>query len=728
MKIFALVTDAFGGQGGIAKFNRDLLSALCGQPEVEKVVAIPRLIPESPGKLPEKLEFVAGSAGGKIRFALAVLKSAIANRESQIILCGHINLLPLAFIARWFCRAPIVLVVHGIDAWQPTGSWLVNRLVRKIDAVVAVSDFTRQKFLAWAQPEHAREFILPNCVDLAQFAPGPKDTALLDRYGLRDRTVLLTVARLSAQEKYKGIDEVLEVLPALAQQIPNVSYLIVGDGSDRARLAAKAAQLGVAERVVFAGWIPGAETVAHYRLADAFVMPGHGEGFGIVYLEALASGVPVLASTADASAEVVRDCELATVAPPDRPDEIRAGIFRALKMSRGAVPARVREFSTEKFNDRCAKIFAALGGPGNVLVFRIGQLGDTIVALPAMRAVRQHFPAARLTLLCDRHPGKPRVLAADLLRGAGLFEAFESYVVDASLAGRLLRPLRMAALARRLRRLRFDTLVYLAPSNRAPGQMARDRKFFALAGIQNFIGLKGFPELPRKVPGRPLDGTLAEADLLLARLAADGIPVPGAGRGAMDLGLGAVEEAEVAAWRARLPADGGRRWVGIGPGSKMPAKRWPEERYREVVAGLIAAADVWPVIFGGPEDRAVGERLLAAWGRGYNAAGELSLRGSPAALRHCRIYLGNDTGTMHLAAAAGVPCVAVFSAREWPGMWYPYGVPQRVFRTAIECEGCALEVCTEKQNECLTRIQPAAVLAACRELLRAAEPPGAAEI
>jgi ADP-heptose:LPS heptosyltransferase len=135
------------------------------------------------------------------------------------------------------------------------------------------------------------------------------------------------------------------------------------------------------------------------------------------------------------------------------------------------------------------------------------------------------------------------------------------------------------------------------------------------------------------------------------------------------------------------------------------------------VAKLIAEFDVWPVVFGGPEDMAMSVRLIAAWGRGYNAAGALGLRGAAAALRRCKLYLGNDTGTMHLAAAAGVRCVAVFSAREWPGMWYPYGVARKIFRSQIECEGCALEVCVEKKNECLTRISGAEVLEACREFL-----------
>lgn len=351
--------------------------------------------------------------------------------------------------------------------------------------------------------------------------------------------------------------------------------------------------------------------------------------------------------------------------------------------------------------------------PGRMLVFRIGQLGDTVVALPALWVLRRQFPQAHLTLLCDRHPGKRHVLASELLAGAGVLDGFESYVVDDSFAGRLLRPVRMLALVARLRRGGYDTLAYLAPSTRRPAEVARDRKIFAAAGLRHYLGMEGFTPLPRKIPGQPLGPTAAESDLLLARLAADGLPVPGPGQGSLELGVGAAEVQQVGAWLHGLPSDGGRRWVGVGPGSKMPAKRWPEERFQTVLNRLIASHDIWPVVFGGPEDRAVGDRLIAAAGRGYSAAGELTLRGSVAALQRCALYVGNDTGTMHLAAAARVPCVALFSSREWPGMWFPYGVPQTVLRTPIECEGCALTDCVERRQECLMRIQSESVFEGC---------------
>ena len=352
-----------------------------------------------------------------------------------------------------------------------------------------------------------------------------------------------------------------------------------------------------------------------------------------------------------------------------------------------------------------------------ILVYRIGQLGDTIVALPAMWAIKKHFPDASLTLLCDRHPRQNFVLATDLLAGAGLFDEFLSYPVDSSRAGIVFRPFRMLRLLWALRRRAFDLLVYLAPSLRKPAQVERDRRFFAAAGMKRFLGLRGFPWPTAKTAGQPLAAVSAEADLLLARIAADEIRVPPPGQGCFELNLGKAEEQQVQAWLRALPSDGGRPWVGVGPGSKMAAKRWPPERFSQVGARLVAEHDVWPVVFGGPPDRALGDTLVGNWGRGYNAAGALALRPATAALKRCRLYLGNDTGTMHLAAAVGVRCAAIFSARDLPGRWHPNGEGHRVFRAPIDCEGCGLVECIERRSECLRRITVPEVVAACEALL-----------
>ena len=358
---------------------------------------------------------------------------------------------------------------------------------------------------------------------------------------------------------------------------------------------------------------------------------------------------------------------------------------------------------------------AIVTSPKRILVFRIGQLGDTIVALPAMWLVRKNYPGAHIALLCDRHPGKTHVIASDLLRGSKIFDEYLSYPVSES--GEFMRSGRMATLLANIRRKNFDTLVYLAPTNRTAEQVARDRRFFSLAGIRNFIGMHGFEHLEPKQEGEPMVSSPPESELLFRRLETSGLKAESGDRSRMDLGLNEADEAVLRGWLSTLPSDQGRAWIAVGPGSKMPAKRWPLERFLHVIGELISEFDIWPVIFGGEEDRVIGAWLLDRWGSGYNAAGALGIRSSLAAMKHCELFIGNDTGTMHMAAAVGLPCVAIFSSRERPGLWYPLGEGHRVFRSAIDCEGCGLVECLELGNECLKRISVEEVLSACRELL-----------
>jgi glycosyltransferase involved in cell wall biosynthesis len=250
-------------------------------------------------------------------------------------------------------RAPLLLIIYGIDAWNPLRSILTKYLLSKIDFIISISDITKQKFLTWSHLTKPKYFILPNAVTQMDYGAGPKNVELLERYGLSDKTVLMTLGRLAPEEQYKGFDEIMELLPALSKQIPRIAYLIVGDGEDRPRLEAKAQALGVGDRVVFAGFIPEAEKADHYRLADAFVMPGRGEGFGFVFLEALACGIPVVGSSLDGSREALRRGALGILVDPRRPDEVQAGVLEALKRPRGVIPPGLDYFSFENFAERC---------------------------------------------------------------------------------------------------------------------------------------------------------------------------------------------------------------------------------------------------------------------------------------------------------------------------------------------------------------------------------------
>jgi ADP-heptose:LPS heptosyltransferase len=149
----------------------------------------------------------------------------------------------------------------------------------------------------------------------------------------------------------------------------------------------------------------------------------------------------------------------------------------------------------------------------------------------------------------------------------------------------------------------------------------------------------------------------------------------------------------------------------------VPSKIWPQENYRAVGRRLIDEFGLTPVVFGGPEDRATGEALIGSWKKGCCAAGALGVREAAAAMKDALFYLGNDTGTMHLAAAVGTPCVAIFSAQDWPGRWHPYGAGHQVLRLSVACEGCKLEICNRKL-ECLRQISPETVFKCCAAVIR----------
>ena len=355
-RALVLVTDAFGGYGGIAKFNRDLLSALAAMPACAEVVAIPRRLDERPGAIPVRVDFRAQAAGGKLRFALAALREAWST-PVNLVIAGHINLLALSRFAALLQRARLVLVVHGIDAWKPHSSALVRASLGAVDRVIGVSNLTLSRFGQWAGADPARFRLLPNCVDLAQFTPGPKPEDLAKELGLEGRTVVMTLGRLASEERFKGFDEVIEALPSLAREIPQIAYLICGDGPDRGRLEEKACALGVRDRVVFAGFVPETRKAEYYRLADAYVMPSMGEGFGIVYLEALACGLPAMGSAMDGSREALLAGALGELVDPSDPAQVRRGIVRALAAPRG-VSEKLHQFSTDAFRTRVNGIVA----------------------------------------------------------------------------------------------------------------------------------------------------------------------------------------------------------------------------------------------------------------------------------------------------------------------------------------------------------------------------------
>jgi glycosyltransferase involved in cell wall biosynthesis len=305
--------------------------------------------------LPSKLRFDTSGLNGKFRYAVAVSRTLLSGERFDLVVCGHVNLLPIAVLAAALARTPLVLLIYGIDVWRPTRSGLTNLLARRADAVFAISRVTLERFVAWSGVPAERCAVLPNAIHLEKYGPGPKNEALLARYGIGHRKVIMTLGRLETAERYKGIDEVLEAMPRLKAAIPDLGYLIVGDGTDRARLERKAAALGVKDSVIFPGYIAEAEKADHYRLADAFVMPSDGEGFGFVFLEAMACGIPAVGSKTDGGKEALRDGMLGRVVDPANTAELDDAILKSVHEPK-RVPERLEYFSFENFERRCHRL------------------------------------------------------------------------------------------------------------------------------------------------------------------------------------------------------------------------------------------------------------------------------------------------------------------------------------------------------------------------------------
>jgi phosphatidyl-myo-inositol dimannoside synthase len=360
VRFLAIVPEAFGGFGGIAVYNRDFLTALAELPLCDKVTVLPRLIRQAPATLPCRIEMIEKAANSRMRYLRELVRVLIKREQYDVVLCGHINLLPFAVIASRLLGAKHVLLIYGIDAWIPTGRRLSDRLVASTDLVISISRLTKQRFLSWSTVHDKKVHLLPNAIHLEQYGAGEKPRYLERRYGLEGKKVLMTLARLQQNEQQKGLDEMLETLPELlAEERTDLIYLIAGDGDDKRRLERKAVSLGIDKHVVFAGRVPEAEKADHYRVADVFVMPGRQEGFGFVFLEAMASGIPVVASSLDGSREAVLDGELGELADPDDREALKAAIRRALRRPR-QIPDGLAFFSYEKFRERLQDIIGGL--------------------------------------------------------------------------------------------------------------------------------------------------------------------------------------------------------------------------------------------------------------------------------------------------------------------------------------------------------------------------------
>lgn len=334
-----------------------------------------------------------------------------------------------------------------------------------------------------------------------------------------------------------------------------------------------------------------------------------------------------------------------------------------------------------------------------VLIYRLGSLGDTLIALPALHLVARAFPRAERRMLTNIPVNVKAPPAAAILENTGLVDGYFRYTVGTRSVGDLAR------LWWTLFRWRPEVLVYLG-SARGVASAQRDERFFRLCGVRRMIGVPLTDEMQKNRLEGEAQTLEPEAKRLARNLAALGeadLDDPAS----WDLHLTEEEKARADAALAPL---GERPVIAVSVGTKVQSKDWGRENWRALLGRL---AVLYPgyglALSGAPEESEASEFAAEGWreaggGPVVNLCGRLTPRESAAGFRRARLFIGHDSGPMHLAAAVQTPCVAIFAARNKPRMWFPYGKQHRVVYHRTECWGCGLETCIVEKKRCLTSI------------------------
>lgn len=359
-----------------------------------------------------------------------------------------------------------------------------------------------------------------------------------------------------------------------------------------------------------------------------------------------------------------------------------------------------------------------------VLIYRLGSLGDMVIALPALHLVARAFPDAERRMLTNVPVHAKAPAAAAVLENTGLVQGYLRYAVGMRSVGEIAR------LWWEIVRFRPQAVVYLAAS-RGVAAAQRDVRFFRLCGVRRVIGAPLTEAMQGNYFGAE-PATVEAKDLLFkgqlepeaARLA----------RNIAELGDAALDGAR--SWSLHLTeAEHGRAAEAIGAaalqgpliavsvGTKVQAKDWGRENWQALLTRVASEmAGHGLLLLGAPDESESSEFAAAHWmeaggGPVVNLCGQLTPRESAAAIARAEIFLGHDSGPMHLAASVGTPVAAVFAARNIPRQWFPFGAKNAVAYHRVECWGCGLETCIEQRKKCILSISVDEVMVKVREVM-----------
>jgi len=335
--------------------------------------------------------------------------------------------------------------------------------------------------------------------------------------------------------------------------------------------------------------------------------------------------------------------------------------------------------------------------PRSILVYRMGNLGDIVVALPVFHALRDRYPKARMMLVTSPTkrgaPGAVEVLAKD-----DTFDEMIVYYEDEASSPAFLKKLRRQIIAAKV-----DCAILLPDDLTTAKSLAKQMAILAASGVRRIIGAE---VVDQKDFGKGQVPRLMELIRFLC-----------------------PRKIEPLRWISFDTDDGGRMidilpsgkgpLIGMQCGAKRPANRWLPERFIALGKALVSELDAHLVFTGSEGEKPLIDAIIEGIGPGCtNLVGQTTIPELAALANLCDCFVSNDTGTMHVVASTGKPVVAIFSARDHAHRWYPYGDQHIVLRHNPECSPCLQDTCPLYDEPiCLTAHEVDHVLAAVREVL-----------
>lgn len=353
-----------------------------------------------------------------------------------------------------------------------------------------------------------------------------------------------------------------------------------------------------------------------------------------------------------------------------------------------------------------------------VLIYRIGSLGDTVVALPSLHLVARAYPSSERRLLTNFPIHVKAPPAAAVLQNTGLVDGYFRYSIGTR------SPRELITLWWQILRWHPDVLIYL-PGSRGLKSARRDIFFFRLCGIRRMIGVP-MTEDAQENRVSSIDQTLEYESERLARSIGELGDARLSDPQSWSLCLTAAERTRAS--DVLEPLDG-RPLIAVSVGSKVQVKEWGSANWRALLDHLAILYPTYALALSGAAiDAEASEFIAGGWRRAspvlsvVNLCGRLTPRESAAVFERAKVFIGHDSGPMHLAAAVQTPCVAIFSARCKPRVWFPYGQKHRVLYHRVDCWGCKLDTCIIEQKKCIASITVDEVLAQLRPILDAPIP------